>query len=1646
MIDQASQAIQTRLGFLQRLRVFYLYFQEKSNQYQTLLDEVNRGEKPATDFHVLLFRISGELAEFLNNTQSNPFPPFVGRIVSQIKNLIDTNNQTITTKYRLSVHTLYETYNSIQTNYGDALRLEQVAQIELESLKAQKTSFEKIQTNSELQNQLQKVKENVSILESFSEKQNEYNNLFNHLYPAELDNSLAILSDAEKKMKELEETISTFLNNDLVVKKARENLDSLKDTKSKLNKSLDEIKEIDKSSGFEEAFNELNQKLEEFEKVVDNFSNDYKYSLFYVTLRVQGLLGENSSSIDRRNAINDILKQTNFSNDEKNVLVTTVEYFDNIKRPKNIRDQISTIHDSVLLIVDKLANAYKQTAPLKSKFIDELKEDFNNKVLSVFAQLNEADKNNASISEQIKNINNAITNFDKELAKEHIQSELLDVYKSRLNNISQELALIVSEDARGGYINSLLALLVHDAWERYNKEEEKLTRILLPVVTFESINDKGKLISEVNKKISEIDAEIESERLFLNLDPSKRDEKEAKIADLEAQKSKEQEKIKSLEKITEIIKGLERYTGEYVKYDRNTFTSTNDIRSLFNATVDTFITRENNINTSLNRAKEKLSEFREYFNINISSYDLDKRLLNIYNKAVDDSSNLLINSRINEINRQTLENALLTEKGFDLLNSEEIHISKSRIKLIDELTKKGILKANATDEEINNLIYKVNLTNITKDNSVLTLTFRERSKTSNAAYSPDYITPSLRGYSNKFIKVNIDANISDKRVSAINEIFSELGYKKLVSPTLIKESGNILNSETGLSEKGYDVFADAYENLTSNLLEEVPYAGEWLNGEHIVKKLDENGEFVYSIENGPYLGFSKDSRVGLWAILKMSDPNFKGISTDFLKFVGAHEYGHHMTLNGAQDLGNKGNKPIFISALTPNGTPNINNYYSRDVVELYLDARTHVKMGAKRLLDQFGVLRDYGEYPEFYFAKKENDSISYEDKVETLVKSLESEKDIWGVDLNDQSLREALKNKKRRFLQNFSGLLEAVKARREANGLVAKDDEKWLQPFDLWILNAVDNFSATLNPSMSGTAKYMVKENGKYVYKDASIRMLDGVLKDGAGNKVVFEEQVQDNEVRFLPKVVDGERNSEGQYILIREVLMKNKNGSPVINVPLNVRLDDQNNPNYDANAVQYVNSTIDRITRAIQSLIVERYTINGWDNSTTNLSVEPRINIDFGALRSTFGNAAPSTIADLFFNIYKDYVKNRDPEAGQYNGGPRNNLMKYYNNDGTLNTTEFTQTVPSSLIYANPRIVSQNNELSFGNVISTIFSSGNKFNNVMSGGEGQILFIDKEHQYLPNVNNTKAFGQMFFNDSIGENLIRRFEIKRNLRWMASYTPQFISNRTNANVIWLMKDSRNNDINGTAFNNYEYDNLAKLSINYNDRLANEDSNAISGLFGYIKDKNNRKAGEISFDNYNDWLDFVTVDLRKARYNSNTKTIDWNIDYVSSKVDIEEFKNNFESNVLVKLRNNDEEVYNAYLEFFKEANKDTTNQLWANEIMKRFSLTDYAMYTSNITIQDIKDNPDYAWIFDAKLGYGEFKKESFRIENHNPEEWQISTDGIISAYEKLAEKFESSLSSLNLYDTLIFDSKIQGYSDQTFINVSLRKFDLLSIFS
>ncbi|WFQ95524.1 PDxFFG protein [Mycoplasma feriruminatoris] len=979
-----------------------------------------------------------------------------------------------------------------------------------------------------------------------------------------------------------------------------------------------------------------------------------------------------------------------------------------------------------------------------------------------------------------------------------------------------------------------------------------------------------------------------------------------------------------------------------------------------------------------------------------------------------------------------------------LLTEDDLIVAKTKIELVDILVKKKILKPNSNKDEIDKVISKVDLTSIKKENKNLLVTLKEvvKEKSNNKQ----------REFGSKQINISINSDAKNDVIRAANDLFSVLGYKKMVSPSVLKEESDLRNPVTNEIEKTFNVYADAYENLIDELLEKVPHAAQWLEGPHIKKTIDENGVMQYKLENGKYLGFTKDDRIGLWAILKMSDKNFKGISTDFLKFVGAHEYGHHITLNGAHDLGNKGSDPIFISALTPGGTPNINNYYSRDAVDLFLKARTHIELETKRLLDQFGVIKDYGEYAIFNFAKKTKDGkIGFSTKEND--NALEKDSDIWGADIENPSIRDAFSNKKRRFLQDFVGFLEAVKERQIENGLNDKEDKKWLSAFDLWVANAIDYYSGTLNPTVNSSSKenevvkYMYKDgNGELKFRPASLKMLKGILKDGIGKPIDFKitNDGKENET-VEPMIVKGVQNPEGKYTKITEVLIHNKDGSPIVNVPLNVDLEKEDGD--PAKTIDFVNEKIKVVEKTIKSLIVDKYTINGWDKADTRLSLDSKIDINYPTLKEIFGSRLPGGANEMFKKIYGDYVSNRDVNSGSYkNGNGNSTKIKYYNLDGSENLiNNKNKEKQSSLIYANPKnsnTHTTNGQVNFASLLTTLFTGGYSKDNPTNGGAGQVLWISKDKMYMPNVKLQEAYTDLYFLSNLPKEYEKIFNAKKVLKWMAAYTPTFI----NKDGVWNMIDNSDHQVMLGNDSGKTLSDVKKLKLNYTGNLKKLDFNILNGLFGTLK---GLKDSDLKFENPQEWLDFVNVDLTKATYNTSKDVVDWNIDYVKSKVDISAFKKNYKTNVLDKLDSTpgmNQNQKEAFKKFYEKANTDTSDQLWANEIMRRFSSSYFAMFNSALSIEKISNNKDLGWIFDSVHGYGEFKKSEFKIKDPDKEKWQISTDDLLKAYENLAKDLNVDFKQFNLVDALVFDGKIQLYTDQTNNHIANKKFDLLSIFS
>lgn len=1602
--------------------------------------------------------------------------------LNRLKRVLGELNTDIRTKIRPMVNNeakayfeAYETYLNYKDEL-DKLRAEkdllQRGNQHLRSLKNgnKHTEYAEIYNNLHKKFEEDSNKNESALLNSSSLKEDLLS-----LFENEAKSERANVASFKKDLSNFTTALESSIMNDAIVAKANSYLNDIKKSDSAVDSEMKKIKESENSS---QLGNELksfennitNAYKKESEAFISNFKQNIiveQYKVLYRELKT-AKNGDENESINNKSVpeflkkfenptresggtVGDIVRRlgrnlplpgnATVSNQNLNLDNFLKALYSNVNgievsTIETLKKFVAELQKQATGLVTKILQENQKHKEQKDNFSNSLLKHFNTKIESIYKQINKDDYDNSSVVSDLSALSDIVTEFNKKFNIESSQNSELSNYAQEFNNLSKRIEEIVKELT--SYKTLILGFLNNEGWE--TKTNRDISKYQAAWVTSPFIDvlksDKSKLtkLTDYINKRKDIDEKAKKTYLqALTVENFKK---------IEAELSK----FKKLPQLTPKA-GTAPINGEV----------------LFNSFVGRMAKVEQDIDKSIDKFGKYLNGLGEYFNTLIAPAIRDHKLYEAYNHSLTHSAKIVEGIRKNQL----LKKARELDKNVQarqITNENDVIIAKSKIELIDILTKKKILKPNATAAEIDKLIFKADISDIKKNGSSLEVTIKN--------VDPENAFGSETKFGSKFVKFSVDANADKNIIKNMNEFFSVLGYKKMVAPSVIKEENEVSNPETGKSERSYDVFADAYEGLTDELLKEVPYAGEWLEGLHIKKSINSDGVMEYSLENGYYLGFTKNSRVGLWAILKMSDPNFKGISTDFLKFVGAHEYGHHITLNGAHDLSNKGSDPIFVSALTPNATPNINNYYSKDAVELYLKARTHVELGTKRLLDEFGALKDYGEYAEFRFAKKGKDGkITFDDKPDDAIKSMEKESDIWGVGLEDRDLWKALSNKNRRFLQDFAGMLEAVKNRREQNGLKGAD-EKWLSPFDMWVINAIDYYSGTLNPTVNSAlkdaakVKYMVKnDKGEYEFKEASLSMLKGIIKDGQGKLIEFEEVIKNGLKVIEPKVVEGVKDAEGNYVIIHKVLMHNADGSPVLSVPLNVDLTDTKSPYYDKNAVKFVNDKINTIVKTIKSLIVDRFNINGWNTSDTRLSLDPTISIDYPETRNIFGTRLPSTVTNMFSNIYKNYLANRDPDQGYYKKGKDGQIpfIKYYNKDGSENTSSnILKALPSNLIYENPRYyINRNNssaphtvngtssDIKLGHVLGALFNSGNSLNNNINGGAGQILWIDKDTMYMPNVKLETAFADPFFAQSLPRDYLQVFNSKKIIKWLSKYTPTFITSSSNPNGIWNMLDSSGHVISFPDTSKADFTQVSKLKMNYTESLKRLDHNVLTGLFNSFASAIS-KDGSIEFEDYKKWLEFVNVDLTKAKYDKNSDTVNWTVDYVNSKVDIEKFKKAYKTEIIDKLGNMtemSEEEKNVFREFYKKASADSSNQMWANDIMRRFSSSLFAMFNSALTFDKLKDkNKDAMWIFDQKHGYGEFKKQEFKIDGADRKKWEIGAEDTIKTYEKLAEKFEVDLKAITLVDSLVFDGKIQLYTDQTFVHVALQQYELVNIFT
>ncbi|MBU4691249.1 PDxFFG protein [Mycoplasma zalophi] len=1474
----------------------------------------------------------------------------------------------------------------------------------------------------------------------------------------------------DKENARLDEILKSFENNE-----------QLNQQKSSISSHLEQ-------ANYSSLVNEFKQDIQTLDTLATKYNKDTQAFVRIMTLK-SFVEYEDDTTKDKKyyNDIKDIIEKDSALSSHWNDFDSAINNIDTLR--KITQNEKESYKLKITSLLPKMFNLYSEIVKITATQKTDIDEYTKNQLKLYNQQIQEvlSSLENINLSD-----NNNILVYVNTLTE--VSTKAISLFENRVDQTSKNLETILNN-----FKNSLEYLTELET--KYNIENvDNLIRYYFAIVSnpvFKEYDNKGNQNNESRKFIAALFNDViayqkenfDNYNLNIQNQNTKIAQLKQEIAqttdnNLKANKQKELVNAQNLLHFyTDLLKDTHFENNGYYKnldainelkaaWTNKDFANDENFQYQFEDTA--LYIRNKTWVDSMNENLQRYQQEKDRFSKSLQNYssevhnlatdlfeyvDMFNSFNNIYSNALKQT--IFNVKQIKELNiKETVwHHSLLTNEGIEISSKNPLYVAKSKIELLDKLTKAKIVTPETdVNEFARNYIHNVQLTNINKDNSTLSFVLREKQLVNNQEFS---------SYMNlKYLKFKVNANVSDgvgeNTLEQIKQLFDVAGYKAVVQPYSIKEEG----SKTIIDDNGqqhtvptYSIFVEAYDGFTKTLLNKVPWAGEWLEGEHLKTSINDKGEFEYSIENGRYLGLDPDSRIGLWSLLAMNNPKYKGIAVDFLKFVAAHEYGHHMTLNSAQDLGDKGQKPLYGSALVPGQTPNINNYYSRNVLDLYLKARTHLGLNSSPLLNEPNVVSENneGEYLLYNEPKKINNEIVINKD------TVESGSDVWGHEIGKEDLKASMENYKRRFLQTYEGLVKATEERRKANGLNNTEDKKWLEVFDLWLMNTLDQNSGTLNPTKYSDdkfpVKYMTKDaNGKWTFKKASLDMLQGILKDGQGNLINFEEV----NGQIVPKIVEGIKNSANEYIQIDKILVFNADGSPIINVPLGINLENNdrtNNPYYEINenneniTKKYVNEKIQEAQNTIQSLIVKDFMINGWDFTTTDTSIEPKTSISYPSYAEIF------TEADKDYNKaillpYLDHLKSRDRQTGKIAKGFVD--AKYYAPNGTiLIDANSEDAIEQEEFYVNAFADKGKENTKFTDILISLYlAEGNSYASI-SAGARQVLWFSENEQYLPNVNLENVTTPGFLAESFSPQTLKQLHQIPILKWFGPYIKEMvgIDGKNNA---YLVVNSNDNVVSENPHPQLKgfpaFWEMSGLKINKN-ALLNDASNSLFN--SYFLEKSNKKLYDfdLKFTTYEEFIKFSSVDTTKAQLNKETKTVNWDIDYVESKFNIDRFKKGLETALLSEntLTSSEKNKLNQLL---RENNK----QAFANEIMRRFTNSKLAVFVKDIPLSTIKQKIDedannelrYAWIFDKDLGYGLFKSEDIVVgtqDNTNTsieKQWDMSAKRLLDTYNAFANENNVSFDKFSLFDDLILDNKTQMYSTQMIYNFRQRKFSMADI--
>ncbi|MGY6171868.1 PDxFFG protein [Candidatus Mycoplasma pogonae] len=819
-----------------------------------------------------------------------------------------------------------------------------------------------------------------------------------------------------------------------------------------------------------------------------------------------------------------------------------------------------------------------------------------------------------------------------------------------------------------------------------------------------------------------------------------------------------------------------------------------------------------------------------------------------------------------------------------------------------------------------------------------------------------------------------------------------INYLGAVTPIALfatPEDNSLTNEKNkslkGLDARQYQIFVEKYSGLIESVLDAFPSLKKKRFGPHIAKKINNQGFYEYEVVEGEYEGLSYDDRIGLPLILKALDPNWGGISTDFLKYVGAHEYGHHYTLEKTQALNNRDNSVIVGGIDVRSGTSSA-SFYSWKALQNYLKARTNLEV---RKVNANGEPSEFGTFTQFGFIGKNGEFQGWE-----------SNDDIWGsVDKND--VFETVRNPRRRFLQTYESFLKAAELRN-------------VNISDLFIANSLDTESGTLNPRIEGKPRLVYTDkNGKKEFKLLSFGEFYSQLKDGMGNHLVLESGTDE------VKVIDYIKSKKGNY-KITKIYIYNKNNTPVVQVPLDKWISPKE--------YREVEKKVNQVKWNIKKLFFNWNVESGWNKNSTQIFPKEGFNIvnaltneDFSfkniflensllyrneeietnpkyngfnalmntsdlkrkafhyfALNSNDNDDALRSIKNstIRFNIKNNSQNPQSKDEHNHNDEElAPNLEPYPNYDARLN----------AFYYVDKAIVFKNGSKTTGNYfIPYSKDKMNIFSRLAYDAEKNHTNFFKKHLNTENqFQNTAAF-----------TLARAFGIVDNLN---NLTNGFISNKDfiltaldtmDQEVVFKSNQDFNHlkqKISGftfNAFNNEVLEASRKFYLAFNTKFVRRT----------LKSNNKEtKWWSPLFKNLEELMEWGSIDYSKAKKvikKNGLVTWWWDINYVKSKFNFNKFKQGlikYESNLWSREKIND-------------------NQFVANLLMFRFRKSPFFLVVKNFNpATELVQNEA---ILSPVFGIGYLNEKNISRYVQNPENKKTDADFTVEDYQKIMHSFAS----------------------------------------